>query len=67
MSNHSHSRRSLLAVTCATVLAIAIATPVAAYEEEGGSKNCGAFIAYTHAKFNTDGLTLGASSTSTSE
>lgn len=59
VSNHPHSRRSLHAVGCAIVLAIAIAAPAVAYQEEGGFKNCGSFVAYTHAKFNTDGLTQG--------
>ena len=63
MSDHSHSRRRLLAVCSAVVLALAVVTPVAAYQEEGGYKNCGEFIAYTHARFNTDGLTQGPGET----
>ena len=30
------------------VAALAAATPVTAYVQEGGSKNCGAFIGYVH-------------------
>lgn len=33
--------------------------PVVAYQEEGGTKNCGEFIGYTHARFNWDGWTRG--------
>ncbi|MFN8520254.1 MAG: hypothetical protein U0667_12865 [Chloroflexota bacterium] len=39
----------------AMVAALAAATPVAAYVEETGTKDCGVFIGYVHARFNDVG------------
>lgn len=51
--------RRRVALVLAVVLSLLLAVPAMAYVEEGGTKNCGEWIAYTHARFTIDGWTLG--------
>lgn len=43
--------RARRAVGLGLVAALVAATPVAAYVQEGGTKNCGDFIGYVHAVY----------------
>ena len=54
VSDIRSTRRRLLAVCSAVLLALAVVTPALAidWQAEGGTKNCGAFIGYVHARYN---------------
>lgn len=56
------ARMGIPTVILAIVLSLVLAVPVLAYQEAGGFKNCGGFIAYTYARFNVDGLLRGPGS-----
>lgn len=60
--HHPTHRRCLLALGSAVLLALAAVTPVLAYYEEGGTKNCVDRIGYVHVNYRDDGWGRGPGS-----
>ena len=50
-------RNAALSLILAGLVTLVLAVPAFAYIQEGGTKNCGNFIAYVHARFSIDGET----------
>lgn len=55
----------LFAVCSAAILALVVVTPALAidWQAEGGTKNCGAFIGYVHARYNDIAVLTGPGGT----
>lgn len=55
-------RRLIVSTVLSLAMVVISAMPALAYVEEGGYKNCGNYIAYTHARFTIDAWIRGPGS-----
>ena len=52
MGHERAAGRGLASLVLAVVLSLLIAVPALAWVGEGGTKNCGSYIAYVHGRYN---------------
>lgn len=52
MANPKIARRGIPSLIVAAVFSLVLALPAMAWQAEGGTKNCGLYIAYVHARYN---------------